>query len=146
MRLARCSVPVLLLAAAVGCGSTSPTITITGYTVAVTSPPPATAQVGASVPIAFRITAHKSDNTTEPASGKAFTVTVTAGGGTVNGQASATVTSNTTGDVSVTWVLGTAVGPQTIRGSVSATEFLDIAMTASPATARRPPLRRICGL
>ena len=134
MVFARCSFPVLLLAAA-GCGSTSPTITISGYTVVVTSAPPATAPVGASVPIAFRITARKSDNTTEPASGKAFTVAVTVGAGTVNGQATAVVTSNATGDVSVTWVLGTAVGPQTIRGSASATEFLDITVTATPLPA-----------
>jgi len=109
--------PVLLLAA---CGSNSvqgPVITVLGYTVTIKTAPPSTALIGASIPVAFTVTENESDGTSKPASGKSFTVTVTAGGGTVNGGASAVLTTASDGSVSLTWVLGSTLGPQTLRGS-----------------------------
>src|ERR1019366_1110067 len=113
--------------------SNGTTITVLGYTVIIKTAPPTTAQVGASIPIAFTVTENESDGSSKPASGKSFTVTVTAGGGTIDGAASATVTTGTDGSVSLTWVLGSTVGAQTVRGSVSSDKFLDVNVTATPA-------------
>src|ERR1035441_2638243 len=105
-----------------GCSSSGggTTVTVLGYAVTIKTAPPTTAQVGASVPIAFTVTENESDGSSKPASGKSFTVTVMAGGGTINGATSATLTTGADGSASLTWVLGSAVGTQTIRGSVSA--------------------------
>src|SRR5450755_2915901 len=108
---------LLLLA---GCSSSGggTVITVLGYTVTIKTAPPATAQVGASIPVAFTVTENESDGTSKPASGKSFTVTVTAGGGTINGGASAVLTTAGDGSVSLTWILGPTVGTQMVRGSV----------------------------
>ena len=77
-----------MILAACGGGSESAgpgPITIVGYTVNVRTAPPTTAQVGASIPIAFTASENLSDGSTRPANGKSFTVAVTAGGGTING-------------------------------------------------------------
>ena len=120
----------LLLA---GCGSSGggTVITVLGYTVTIKTAPPTTALVGASVPIAFTVTENESDGSSKPASGKSFTVTVTAGGGTLNGAASATLTTGADGSASMTWVLGSTVGSQTVRGSVSSDHYLDVSVTAT---------------
>lgn len=112
------------------------TVTILGYTVAIKTAPPATAQAGTSVPIAFTVTENESDGSSKAASAKSFTVVVTAGGGTVGGAASTTLTTGSDGSASTTWVLGATVGTQTLRGSVSATQYLDVNLTATspPAT------------
>jgi hypothetical protein len=60
--------------------------------VAIKSGPPVFAYVGAPVQIAFTVTEVESDSTARPASGNAFTVSVTTGGGTVNGASTATLT------------------------------------------------------
>ena len=128
--LAAILAPALIVLAA--CGSSGgTTVTVLGYTVVIKTAPPTTAQVGASVPIAFTVTENESDGSSKPASGKSFTVTVTAGGGTINGATSATLTTGADGSASLTWVLGSAVGTQTIRGSVSADKFLDVNVTAT---------------
>jgi hypothetical protein len=130
--LAAILAPALIVLAA--CGSSGgTTVTVLDYTVVIKTAPPTTAQVGASVPIAFTVTENESDGSSKPASGKSFTVTVTAGGGTINGATSATLTTGADGSASLTWVLGSAVGTQTIRGSVSADKFLDVNVTATPA-------------
>jgi alpha-tubulin suppressor-like RCC1 family protein len=113
--------------------SNGTTITVLGYTVTIKTAPPTTAQVGASIPIAFTVTENESDGSSKPASGKSFTVAVTAGGGTVNAAASATLTTAADGSVSLTWILGSTVGAQTVRGSVSSDKFLDVNVTATPA-------------
>lgn len=112
------------------------TVTILGYTVVIKTAPPATALTGTVVPIAFTVTENESDGSSKAASGKSFTVAVTAGGGTVGGAASTTLTTGSDGSASTTWVLGTTAGTQTLRGSVSATQYLDVNMTATspPAT------------
>ncbi len=116
-------------------GCTSPSggneVTVLGYTVTAKTAPPTTAQAGTSIPIAFTVTENESDGTAKAASGKSFTVTVTAGGGTINGAASATLTTSADGSASATWVLGSAVGTQTIRGSVSTDKFVDLNVTAT---------------
>jgi len=120
------------------CSSSSggSTVTILGYTVVIKTAPPATAQIGTSVPIAFTVTENESDGSSKAASGKSFTVAVTAGGGTIGGAASTTLTTASDGSASTTWVLGTTAGTQTLRGSVSATQYLDVSLaaTAPPAT------------
>src|ERR1035437_9484068 len=75
-----------------GCSSSGggTTVTVLGYTVTIKTAPPTTAQVGASIPIAFTVTENESDGSSKPARGKSFTVAVTAGGGTLNGATSAT--------------------------------------------------------
>lgn len=129
--LAAILAPALLFVA--GCSSSGggTVITVLGYTVVIRTAPPATALVGASVPIAFTVTENESDGSSKPASGKTFTVMVTAGGGTVNGAASATLTTAADGSASLTWVLGPAAGTQTLRGSVSADHYLDVSATAT---------------
>ncbi|HVT39441.1 MAG TPA: Ig-like domain-containing protein [Gemmatimonadaceae bacterium] len=122
--------PALVVLAACS-GSDTTSVTVLGYTVVIKTAPPTTAQAGASVPIAFTVTENESNGSSKPASGKSFTVTVTAGGGTVNGAASAALTTGSDGSVSLTWVLGSTVGTQTIRGSVSADKFLDVNVTAT---------------
>ena len=116
-----------------GCSSSGggTTVTVLGYTVTIKTAPPTTAQVGASIPIAFTVTENESDGSSKPASGKTFTVAVTAGGGTVSGAASTTLTTAADGSASLTWILGPTVGAQTVRGSVSSDHFLDISVTAT---------------
>lgn len=132
--------PIFGLSVLASCGSggstTPTTVTVLGYTVIITSAPPTTAQVGTSIPIAFKATENESDGTSKPASGKSMTVAVTAGGGTIGGAPSTTLTTGADGSVSTTWVLGSIVGTQTIRGSVSSTQYLDVNVTATalPAT------------
>jgi hypothetical protein len=114
-----------------GGGTTPVTVTVLGYTVVITTAPPATALVGASVPIAFSVKENESDGTSKPASGRSFTVTVTAGAGTVNGGTTAALTTAADGSVSLTWILGPAAGSQTLRGAVSSTQFVDVSTTAT---------------
>ncbi|MGH7593174.1 MAG: hypothetical protein ACRELE_04920, partial [Gemmatimonadales bacterium] len=80
----------------------------------------------------FIVTKHQSDGSARPASDKAVTLTVTAGNGTVGGAASTTITSATDGSVATTWVLGSTIGTQTLRGAVSATDFLDVHIDVLP--------------
>lgn len=124
---------VCLLAACSSDGPTSPTVT--GYSIATKTAPPATAAVGTTVAIAFTVTESRSDGSTAAANGKSVTLAVTAGGGTVNGSASATVTTSSDGSVSANWQLGNTVGPQTLRASVSATQFVDASVSATPPPA-----------
>ena len=127
------AVPIVLAALFVGCsGGTTSALTVLGYTVVIKSAPPTTAPAGTSIPIAFTVKAKESDGTTKPASGSPITFTVTAGGGTVGGASSVALTVQTDGSVSIIWVLGPSLGAQTLRGSVSATEFLDVSVTATP--------------
>lgn len=130
----RCFPVILALGLVTACGSSGPTTTITvlGYTVVIKTAPPTSTAVGASIPIAFTATENESDGSSKPASGKSFTVTVTAGGGTVNGAASVTITTGADGSASLTWILGSAAGTQTVRGSVSSTQYLDVSVTATP--------------
>jgi uncharacterized protein YjdB len=132
-RLALAATVGLALLFTAGCSSSGggTVVTVLGYTVTIKTAPPTTAQVGTSIPIAFTVTENESDGTSKPASGKSFTVTVTAGGGTINGAASATVTTGADGSASLAWVLGSTVGTQTVRGSVSADKFLDVDVTAT---------------
>lgn len=142
-RTSLAAILALALILIVACSSSNggTTITVLGYTVVIKTAPPTTAQVGTSIPIAFTVTENESDGSSKPASGKSFTVAVTAGGGTlttggVSGAPIATVTTAADGSVSLTWVLGSAAGTQTVRGSVSATQYLDVNLTATtpPAT------------
>ena len=121
---------LLLLA---GCSSSGggTVITVLGYTVTIKTAPPTTAQVGTAIPVAFTVTENESDGTSKPATGKSFTVTVTAGGGTVNGGASAVLTTGGDGSVSLTWTLGSTVGTQTVRGSVASDHYLDVSVAAT---------------
>jgi Bacterial Ig-like domain (group 2) len=132
-RLALAATVGLALLFTAGCSSSGggTVVTVLGYTVTIKTAPPTTAQVGTSIPIAFTVTENESDGTSKPASGKSFTVTVTAGSGTINGAPSATVTTGADGSASLTWVLGSTVGTQTVRGSVSADKFLDVDVTAT---------------
>src|ERR1017187_5751732 len=123
---------ILALMFLVACSSGGgTTVTVLGYAVTIKTAPPPTAQVGASIPVAFTVTENESDGSSKPASGKSFTVAVTTGGGTVNGAASATLTTAADGSVSLTWILGSTVGTQTVRGSVSSDHFLDVSVTAT---------------
>lgn len=119
------------------CTGSGPTVTVLGYAVVIKTAPPGSAQVGAAVPIALTVTALSSDGSTSPAAGKPVSVAVTAGGGTIAGSVTATLVTGSDGSLATTWTLGPLVGTQTIRGSVSASEFLDINIqaTAAPATA-----------
>lgn len=63
--------------------------------------------------------------------GKAVTFTVTGGGGTVGGSSSTTVSSAADGTVATTWLPGSSLGAQTLRAGVSATEYVDVAVTAT---------------
>ena len=121
----------LLLA---GCSSSGggTVVTVLGYTVGIKTAPPTTAPAGTSIPIAFTATENESDGTSKPAGGRSFTVVVTAGGGTVNGGASVTLTTGTDGSASLTWLLGPVTGTQTVRGSVSSIQYLDVNVTATP--------------
>lgn len=141
-RLTLAATVALALLFTAGCSSSGggTVLTVLGYTVTIKTPPPTTAQVGTSIPIAFTVTENESDGSSKPASGKSFTVTVTAGSGTItagsgtiNGAASATVTTGADGSVSLTWVLGSTAGTQTVRGSVSSDKFLDVNVTATLA-------------
>ncbi len=102
-----------------------------GFLVQVLTAPPGSTAAGTAVPILFKILHKESDGATTPVSGKAVTFSVTAGGGTVGGGSTTTVTSGGDGSVAITWQLGTTLGAQTLRGSVSATEFADVSVTAT---------------
>lgn len=130
---ARCLPAILAIGLAAACSSSGggTTVTVLGYTVLITTAPPTSALIGTSIPIAFTATENESDGSSKPASGKSFTVTVTAGGGTVNGTTSTTLTTASDGSVSITWLLGTTAGTQTVRGSVSSTYYLDVNVTAT---------------
>lgn len=131
MRAKLLSTTIALLVA--GCSSSGggTVITVLGYTVTLKTAPPTTAQIGASVPIAFTVTENESDGSSKAASGKSFTVTVTSGGGTINGGASAVLTTGADGSISLTWVLGSSVGTQSVRGSVSSDHYLDVSLSAT---------------
>lgn len=120
---------------AAGCTGSGTTVTILGYAVVIKTAPPGSAQAGTAIPIAFTVNALQSDGTSIPAAGKSVTVSVTAGGGTIGGGSTATLVSAADGSIAATWLLGAAAGTQTLRGSVSATEFLDINVTATSAPA-----------
>ncbi len=126
--LAYC-LPLFLL---VSCGDGSTAPTVVSYAVSTKTAPPATAVVGATVPVAFTVTETRSDGSTGPTSGMSVTIAVTAGGGTVNGSASAALTTAADGSVSANWVLGTTTGAQTLRASVAASQFIDVSVTATP--------------
>ncbi len=123
---------VLLLISATACGGGGDTAgPDLGFLVQASVAPPTSAAAGSVLPIAVKVLHKESGGGTTPVAGKAVTLTVTAGGGTVNGAGSATVTSGADGSVSATWTLGPALGAQTLRGSVSSTEFLDFTLTAT---------------
>ena len=121
---------LLLLA---GCSSSGgdTVITVLGYTVKIKTAPPTTAPVGTSIPVAFTVTENESDGTSKPAAGKSLTVAVTAGGGTINGGASAVLTTAGDGSLSLTWILGSTIGTQMVRGSVASDQYLDVSVTAT---------------
>ena len=127
-------------------------VTVTGYSVAIKTAPPASATVLTAIPIAFIVTEHESDGTTKPAVGKTFTITVTAGNGTVNGSGSATLTTAGDGSAAATWILGGAATTQSVRGSSSSSEFADVSVvaTAGPAAqlvlTTQPPSLAASGL
>ena len=127
---------LLLLTGAAACGGGGTTAPDLGFLVQAIGTPPTTAVVGTSVSLAAKVLHTEAGGATTPAAGKTLTLTVTAGGGTVNGATTATVTTGADGSASATWLLGATVGAQSIRGSVSATEFLDFTLTATapPAT------------
>lgn len=126
-----CALVVGTLMTSCGSGSGT-TVTVLGYTVLIKAAPPVSALVGSSLPIGFTVSSNESDGSSTPASGKVITVTVTAGGGTVEGASAVTLTTGPDGSVAMTWVLGSTVGTQTLRGSVSATQYLDVNVTATP--------------
>ena len=112
-------------------------VTVIGYTVTIKTAAPASAQVGSSLLVAFTVVEKKSDSSSMPASGKSFTVAITAGGGTVNAAASTTLTTASDGSASLTWVLGTLAGTQSIRGSASSDGSLDVSTIATAGPAAR---------
>lgn len=125
-----------MLCVLAACGSDGPTApTVTSYSVTIKTAPPPTAAVGATVTVAFTVTENRSDGTSGAASGKAVTMTVTSGGGSVNGSASTTVTTASDGAASVNWQLGNVVGAQAMRASISTAAFIDATVTATPPPA-----------
>jgi uncharacterized protein YjdB len=134
------AVPVLFTAGFLGaCGGSGPTtpaeVTVLGYTIvqmgASPTAPPITGQVGTAISIGFLISERRSDGSSRPASGMTLGVTVTAGGGTVAGASSVTLTTAADGSALTTWLLGPIVGTQSIRATVSPSEFVDINATAT---------------
>ena len=136
--LAACA---LALSAGACSGGSLSTPVVLGYTAALKTPPPTTMSMRSPIPLVFTVNEIVSDGSSRPASGKSFTVAVTAGGGTVNGTASTTLTTATDGSDSVVWVLGSTAGPQSMRGSLSPTQYLDVTVAATPL----PTLRVING-
>ena len=135
------AVCALALSAGACSGGSLSTPVVLGYTAALKTPTPTTMSMGSPIPLVFTVTQIESDGSSRPASGKSFTVAVTAGGGTVNGAASTTLTTAADGSDSVVWVLGSAVGTQSMRGSLSSTQYLDVTVAATPV----PTLRVING-
>ncbi len=135
MRFTRLPVSILFLAAALGCGggTTAPDL---GFIIQAIGNVPTTAVAGSAIQLTAKVLHRESGGATTPASGKVVTLTVTSVGATINGATTTTVTTAADGSASATWLLGTTIGPQTLRGSVSATEFLDFTInaTAPPAT------------
>ena len=125
------------LAAACSSPDVATPVTVVGYTVTIKTAAPTSVQVGSSLLITFTVIQNESDSSSTPASGRSFTVTVTAGGGSVNGASSTTLTTASDGSASLTWVLGTLAGPQTVRGSASSDDFLDVSVTATAGPAAR---------
>lgn len=124
----------LLVTACSGSATVVP-VTITGYAVATTTPPPATAHAGDSVTVGFTVTVLHSNGTATPAASKALTVAVTAGDGLVGGATSSTMLTSSSGTSAVWWQLGNTIGTQTLRASVSDSEYVDVQVTATPAGA-----------
>jgi hypothetical protein len=122
----------LTIAAGACSGAALPPRDVVGYTAAIKTPPPTTMSAGSPVPVVFTVTEHESDGSSQPAVGKSFTVAVTAGGGSVNGAASTTITTAADGSDSVVWVLGSTAGTQTVRGSLSSTQYLDVNVATIP--------------
>ena len=131
----------LTLSAGACSGGSLSTPVVLGYSATLKTPPPTTMSTGSPVPVVFTVTALESDGSSRPASGRSFTVAVTGGGGTVNGAASTTLTTAADGSASVVWVLGPTVGTQSMRGSLSSTQYLDVNVAATPL----PTLRVING-
>jgi hypothetical protein len=124
------------------CSNSSPTTsqppTVVGYNVVMTIPVDTLAQTGADIPVLFTVRARESDGSSQPASGQAIAVSVTAGGGTltpggggVTGAVNARLTTTADGTASVTWTLGSAAGTQTLHGSLSSVENVDLNVTAT---------------
>lgn len=126
----------LLIAFIGGCGGGKTTEPDLGFVVQAVGTVPSTGVAGTPVQVTAKVLHRESGGGTTPVAGKVLTLTVTAGGGTVNGATTAAVTTGADGGASATWLLGPTVGAQTLRGSVSATEFLDFTLTATapPAT------------
>jgi hypothetical protein len=97
------------------------------------------AQTGADIPVLFTVRARESDGSSQPASGQAIAVSVTAGGGTLTpgggvvftGATNARLTTAADGTASVTWTLGSTAGIQTLHGSLSSVEYVDLNVTAT---------------
>ncbi len=125
------------------CSNSSPTTsqppTVVGYTVVMTIPVDTLAQTGADIPVLFTVRARESDGSSQPASGQAIAVSVTAGGGTLTpgggvvftGATNARLTTAADGTASVTWTLGSTAGIQTLHGSLSSVEYVDLNVTAT---------------
>jgi hypothetical protein len=125
--------PLALVLALAACSATDTMApVVVGYTASVESPPPASGTAGSPVPVVFAITENESDGSTRPAAGKTFTVAITSGGGTVNGTASTTITTAVDGSASLVWVLGLTAGTQSLRGSLSSTEYRDLTIDVTP--------------
>lgn len=134
MPSAKFSSAALLLVAVAACGSETSEPDL-GFLVQANGTPPASAAIGSNVPIAVKILHRESGGGTTPAAGIAVTFTVNGGGGVVNGTGSVTLPTGTDGTVSATWALGTLLGPQTMRVSLSIAVYLDITIVGTQASA-----------
>lgn len=119
----------VLITAVAACGG-DPAAPDLGFLVEAVGSIPATAVPGSSITVTARVLRRVSGGANTPVSGRTVTLAVTSGGGTINGSTTATVTTQADGTVSATWILGATAGTQTVRASVSATEFLDFTVTA----------------
>lgn len=106
----------------------------TTYTVQVTTAPPAAAPVSSAVPIAVTVMKQVNGGTATPAAGVSATLAVTGGGGSVTPNS---ITTGSDGTVSATWTLGSTTGVQTLRISVSTTDYVDVDVTATALPANQ---------
>ncbi len=107
------------------------------FSIAVSGTPPATAEAGTPVGAAFVVQKSTGGGAPSPAGGQSVTISVTAGGGSLGGATTATVTTGADGVAAVEWQLGLALGTQTIRAALGSGSAANLAVEATqpPATA-----------
>ncbi len=144
--------PTVIVAVVAACSSNStPTapLTVTGYTLAITTPVHTdSVTVGDSILVAFKVTANESDGSSRPAEGESVNVNVTAGGGTVtspgsglSGGTGADVSTGADGTASIVWVIGPAAGIQSLQVAASNTEVFGLDLNVSSNNSTQPGLR-----